>query len=209
MELQRLDIRSPRSTELDHMMDNAKRASDFLKALAHESRLMMLCILAEGEKSVSELEQQLGSAPADGVAAACASARRRAGQYATRRQDHLLQRRQRRSAHRHRRHLRRVLPQNAQALTVKPRRASLVAQPERLTHDPEKACPSPDPGWEPVSRLREARLRRNLPARLNPTGPRYAGRPHDPRRNPAEPPVQPALTLSSEGNLRYFRDLLT
>jgi DNA-binding transcriptional ArsR family regulator len=59
MELQRLDIRPPRSTELDRMMDNAKRASDFLKALAHESRLMMLCILAEGEKSVSELEQQL------------------------------------------------------------------------------------------------------------------------------------------------------
>ena len=30
-----------------------------LKALAHESRLMMLCILAEGEKSVSELEETL------------------------------------------------------------------------------------------------------------------------------------------------------
>ncbi len=28
-----------------------KRASEFLKALAHESRLMILCILAEGEKS--------------------------------------------------------------------------------------------------------------------------------------------------------------
>ena len=33
--------------------------SDFLKALAHESRLVMLCILAEGEKSVSELEHEL------------------------------------------------------------------------------------------------------------------------------------------------------
>jgi len=41
------------------MVDNAKRASDFLKALAHESRLLILCILTEGEKSVSELEQQL------------------------------------------------------------------------------------------------------------------------------------------------------
>jgi len=38
---------------------DAKRASDFLKALAHESRLMILCILAEGEKSVSELEDIL------------------------------------------------------------------------------------------------------------------------------------------------------
>jgi len=41
------------------MVDNAKRASEFLKALAHESRLIILCILAQGEKSVSELEQEL------------------------------------------------------------------------------------------------------------------------------------------------------
>ena len=48
-----------RSNELDRMVDNVKRASDFLKALAHESRLMILCILAEGEKSVSELKDLL------------------------------------------------------------------------------------------------------------------------------------------------------
>jgi DNA-binding transcriptional ArsR family regulator len=59
MGLHRMDV-ATRSTELERMTDNAKRASDFLKALAHESRLMMLCILAEGEKSVSELEQELG-----------------------------------------------------------------------------------------------------------------------------------------------------
>ena len=58
MELHHLDA-SARSNELDRMVDNAKRASDFLKALAHESRLMILCILAEGEKSVSELEELL------------------------------------------------------------------------------------------------------------------------------------------------------
>ena len=58
MELQQLD-RNNRSHELDRMVGNAKRASDFLKALAHESRLMILCILAEGEKSVSELEELL------------------------------------------------------------------------------------------------------------------------------------------------------
>jgi DNA-binding transcriptional ArsR family regulator len=57
--LQHMDV-ATRSTELQRMTDNAKRASDFLKALAHESRLMMLCILSEGEKSVSELEQELG-----------------------------------------------------------------------------------------------------------------------------------------------------
>jgi hypothetical protein len=26
----------------------------------------------------------------------------------------------------------------------------------RSTHDPEKACPGLDPGWVPISRLREA-----------------------------------------------------
>ena len=60
------------------MVGNATRAASFLKALAHESRLMILCILAEGEKSVSELEdilslrqptvsQQLARLRADGL----------------------------------------------------------------------------------------------------------------------------------------------
>lgn len=47
------------SAELDRMVDQARTASDFLKALAHESRLLILCILAEGEKSVGELEEFL------------------------------------------------------------------------------------------------------------------------------------------------------
>ena len=58
MELQDLNRRG-RSHELDRISGNAKRASELLKALAHESRLMILCILAEGEKSVSELEERL------------------------------------------------------------------------------------------------------------------------------------------------------
>ena len=58
MELQRLTS-GARPHDMDRMSDNAKRASEFLKALAHESRLMILCILAEGEKSVSELEELL------------------------------------------------------------------------------------------------------------------------------------------------------
>ena len=41
------------------MMKNARRASDFLKALAHESRLVILCLLAERERSVTELELSL------------------------------------------------------------------------------------------------------------------------------------------------------
>jgi DNA-binding transcriptional ArsR family regulator len=59
MELQRLTI-GPRAHDIGRMADNAKRASAFLKALAHENRLMILCILAAGEKSVGELEDHLG-----------------------------------------------------------------------------------------------------------------------------------------------------
>ena len=47
------------SPELALMMKNARRASDFLKALAHESRLVILCLLAERERSVTELEELL------------------------------------------------------------------------------------------------------------------------------------------------------
>ncbi|WP_171125925.1 MULTISPECIES: helix-turn-helix transcriptional regulator [unclassified Ruegeria] len=41
------------------MKDSAANAAAFLKALAHEGRLMILCHLGEGEKSVSELERLL------------------------------------------------------------------------------------------------------------------------------------------------------
>src|SRR5262245_36361909 len=46
--------------DFDGMAAKAKEASEFLKALAHESRLMILCILCEGEKSVTEIERALG-----------------------------------------------------------------------------------------------------------------------------------------------------
>jgi DNA-binding transcriptional ArsR family regulator len=58
LDLHRHDVRS-RSSEIERMAGNARRASDFLKALAHESRLLILCILADSEKSVSELEEIL------------------------------------------------------------------------------------------------------------------------------------------------------
>ncbi|WP_058279534.1 ArsR/SmtB family transcription factor [Ruegeria atlantica] len=41
------------------MKESAARASAFLKTLAHEGRLMILCHLADGEKSVGELEALL------------------------------------------------------------------------------------------------------------------------------------------------------
>jgi DNA-binding transcriptional ArsR family regulator len=50
---------SPQTADAERMADQAKRAADILKSLAHESRLMIVCILCQGEKSVSELEQML------------------------------------------------------------------------------------------------------------------------------------------------------
>ncbi|MGI9522245.1 MAG: ArsR/SmtB family transcription factor [Hyphomicrobiaceae bacterium] len=41
------------------MAEKAKNATAMLKALSHESRLMILCYLAHGEKSVTELEEIL------------------------------------------------------------------------------------------------------------------------------------------------------
>ncbi|MAH85620.1 MAG: transcriptional regulator [Rhodospirillaceae bacterium TMED8] len=45
---------------MDELLENAKRASRFLKAIANENRLIILCSLVDGEKSVSELETVLG-----------------------------------------------------------------------------------------------------------------------------------------------------
>jgi DNA-binding transcriptional ArsR family regulator len=47
------------SDELAALAGKARKATDFLKALAHENRLLILCNLAEGEKSVSALEEIL------------------------------------------------------------------------------------------------------------------------------------------------------
>jgi DNA-binding transcriptional ArsR family regulator len=45
--------------DVDALLANARHASEFLKALSHEARLVILCLLVEGEKSVSELEAML------------------------------------------------------------------------------------------------------------------------------------------------------
>ncbi len=47
--------------EMDKMASNAMLASNFLKAISHEGRLMILCHLASGEKSVTELEDLLSA----------------------------------------------------------------------------------------------------------------------------------------------------
>jgi DNA-binding transcriptional ArsR family regulator len=45
--------------DIDELLANARGASEFLKAISHEARLVILCLLVEGEKSVSELEETL------------------------------------------------------------------------------------------------------------------------------------------------------
>ena len=42
--------------DMQTLTDQAKEASDLLKALSHETRLMILCLLSEGEMSVSQIE---------------------------------------------------------------------------------------------------------------------------------------------------------
>ena len=42
------------------MYPRAKSASDMMRALGNENRLMILCILSQGEKSVGELVDMIG-----------------------------------------------------------------------------------------------------------------------------------------------------
>ena len=53
--------RSPRAAAIDAdaMRGHAGDAAHLLKALANEKRLMMLCLLADGERSVGELNAEL------------------------------------------------------------------------------------------------------------------------------------------------------
>lgn len=45
--------------DIDALIASAQEASGFLKALAHEARLLILCLLIEEEKSVTEIEEIL------------------------------------------------------------------------------------------------------------------------------------------------------
>ena len=46
--------------ELEKLQDSARRASTLLKAMSNEHRLMILCQLLHGEKSVGEMERLIG-----------------------------------------------------------------------------------------------------------------------------------------------------
>jgi ArsR family transcriptional regulator len=55
------DAATPAAMPFDAMADSAQDAAGLLKALAHEGRLMILCALVAGERSVGELEDLLGA----------------------------------------------------------------------------------------------------------------------------------------------------
>ena len=46
------------------LFEQAREASELLKALSHETRLLILCLLTEGEKSVTELEETMSMSQA-------------------------------------------------------------------------------------------------------------------------------------------------
>lgn len=57
---------NPNSTpeEIKKLFEQAREASELLKALSHETRLLILCLLTEGEKSVTELEETMSMSQA-------------------------------------------------------------------------------------------------------------------------------------------------
>ncbi|MFI0396236.1 ArsR/SmtB family transcription factor [Paracoccus jiaweipingae] len=54
------DLPLAEAGDMTEMTRRAGEAAGFLKALAHEGRMMILCHLSKGERSVTELEQLLG-----------------------------------------------------------------------------------------------------------------------------------------------------
>jgi len=48
---------------IKQMRKSATEVSDFLKTLANENRLLVLCVLLEGEKSVGELNAEIDLSP--------------------------------------------------------------------------------------------------------------------------------------------------
>lgn len=46
-----------KDADIKELLAQARRASELMKALSHETRLLILCLLSKNEMSVSELEE--------------------------------------------------------------------------------------------------------------------------------------------------------
>lgn len=55
-----LDFPTASGKNRKDLIAKARRATDILKSLSHEGRLLIMCLLAEGERSVSEIEDIMG-----------------------------------------------------------------------------------------------------------------------------------------------------
>ena len=118
----------------DALAHSAREASAFLKALAHETRLM---IFASGRRREIGQRDRAGAwaATAGGVTAARAPAQRRPGGSAPRRQEHLLLAGAHRGARDHR---------GAASLLLQPAARAAVAG---LQSRGERTARTYDPGW--------------------------------------------------------------
>ena len=54
-----LEFSTATANERKDARAQARKASEFLKALSHENRLLILCLLVEREKSVTEIEDSM------------------------------------------------------------------------------------------------------------------------------------------------------
>lgn len=54
-----LDFPNASGKNRKELIAKARRASEMLKSLSHEGRLLIMCLLADGEKSVSEIESAM------------------------------------------------------------------------------------------------------------------------------------------------------
>ena len=50
---------TPKITDPDAMLSKARAASDLMKSLSNETRLLILCLLSSGEMTVTKLESKL------------------------------------------------------------------------------------------------------------------------------------------------------
>jgi DNA-binding transcriptional ArsR family regulator len=164
--------------DIDAMMESAHEASGFLKALAHEGRLLILCLLIDGEKSVGEIEdmlslrqpaisQQLARLRADGLVEtrregkipwrgpkSATSLARCIAPFAKRRESKwpgVVRRRAPRRA--------RKVRGSACALRESDPRGHAVSETAVLEHDPEK--------WNPVFRKDHAQTKARAGCRSN------------------------------------------
>jgi DNA-binding transcriptional ArsR family regulator len=53
----------PAASPLDELREHVSEAVDFLKTLANDNRLLILCTLLEGEQNVGELNEKLALSP--------------------------------------------------------------------------------------------------------------------------------------------------